>query len=425
MARFSEARVVVQIVVLALVLMLACHGPARRRPLHLLPLLDGHADPHPFLPPAARRPRPARAARRRQRQRPRPRRRLHPAGQAIVVGVGALVLAALLNAPGLHKTAESLDPGWKRTIVLPLTEKLDTVSHYTGLDLPRRSLKAALGRSGDDDIVSAIVLPPPPPVAPHPAPPPPPPHHGTNPPPPPTPTPPPPPPKKPAFSPNHPLRVYVGGDSLIIVPGNSLLSAMGSRVYKAFPVDGHVATGLERPDVYNWFDRIKQVMKTDRPNVVVVAFGANDNHSYMTGLPPGVDIGQFGSSAWIKEYRRRVAGFMDTVIRGGGFIVWLGMPIVSSKSESEEFDLINRILYQEAKKRPNGALYVDTWFQFADPKTGGYAEYLPNRSGELVKVRAGDGVHFEPAGGDIIARLVLKSLNQRYDLTSWKKHQGG
>jgi uncharacterized protein len=350
-----------------------------------------------------------------------PRRKLHPAGQAVVVGIGALVLAAFLNAPGLHKTADSLDPGWKRTIALPITERLATLSHYTGLDLPRRGLKAALGRSGDDNITAAIVLPPPPqPVLPTP-PPPPPHHHGTSPPPPPvSPTPPPPPPKKQAFSPKHPLKVYVAGDSLIIVPGNSLLRAMGSRVYKPLPVNGQVATGLERPDVYNWFDQIKNVMKKQKPNVVVVAFGANDNHSYMTGLPPGVDIGQFGSAAWVKEYRRRVGGFMDTVIRGGGFIVWLGMPIVSSKSESSQFDLINRILYQEAKKRPNGAAYVDTWYQFADPKTGGYAEYLPNASGQLVKVRADDGVHFEPAGGDIIARLVLKELNKHYDLTSWR-----
>jgi len=197
---------------------------------------------------------------------------------------------------------------------------------------------------------------------------------------------------------------------------------MGSKVYRPVgPVDGHVATGLERPDVFNWFDHIREVMKEDRPNVVVVAFGANDNHGYMTGLPSGVDIGAFGSSAWIREYRRRVAGFMDTVIRGGGFIVYLGMPIVSSPSESRDFDLINRIVYQEAKKRPNGALYVDTYLRFADPKTGGYAEYLPNADGDLVKVRADDGIHFEPAGGDIIARLVLKSLNQRFDLTSWKR----
>jgi uncharacterized protein len=349
------------------------------------------------------------------------RRRLQPAGQAIVVGIGALVLGAFLNASGLHKTADSLDPGWKRSVALPLTEKLAVVSHDVGLDFPRRGLKALIGRSGDDRIQAAIVLPPPPPPAPTPPPPAPPPVVG---PPAPPPPPPPAPPPKPVFSPKHPLRVYIGGDSLIITPGESLLRAMGSKVYKPIDsVDGHISTGLERPDVYNWFDRIRQVMKKDRPKVVVVAIGANDNHDYMTGLPSGYDLGPFGSPSWIKEYRRRVAGFMDTVIGRGGFIVYIGMPIVSSSSESHDFDLLNRIVYQEAKKRPRGALYVDTYLRFADPKTGGYAEYLPRPDSTLVKVRSGDGVHFEPAGGDIIARLVLKALNQRFDLTSWKhKH---
>ena len=36
-------------------------------------------------------------------------------------------------------------------------------------------------------------------------------------------------------------------------------------------------------------------------------------------------------------------------------------------------------------------------------------------------MRASDGVHFERAGGDMIAREVLKALNQKFDLTSWKK----
>ena len=346
-----------------------------------------------------------------------PRRRLQPAGQAIVVGIGALVLGAFLNAPGLHKTADSLNPGWKRSVVLPLTEKLAVVSHDVGLDFPRRGLKAVIGRSGDDTIQAAIKVPPPPPPPPkhpHKRPVvPPTKHHGTP--------PPPPPPKKPAFSPKRPLRVYIGGDSLIITPGESLLRAMGSKVYKPIDsVDGRISTGLERPDVYNWFDRIRQVMKKDRPKVVVVAFGANDDHSYMTGLRPGQSLGDFGSPAWRKEYARRVGGFMDTVIRNHGFIVYIGMPIVSSSSESSDFDLLNGIIYKEAKRRPHGALYVDTYLRFADPKTGGYAEYLPKPDGTLVKVRSGDGVHFEPAGGDIIARLVLKALNQRFDLTGWR-----
>ncbi len=37
-----------------------------------------------------------------------------------------------------------------------------------------------------------------------------------------------------------------------------------------------------------------------------------------------------------------------------------------------------------------------------------------------MKVRAGDGVHFDVAGGDMIAREVLKQLNEQFDLTSWR-----
>src|SRR5207244_9781514 len=156
-----------------------------------------------------------------------------------------------------------------------------------------------------------------------------------------------------------------------------------------------------------------------------VAFGANDDQSYMAGLRAGQNLGDFGSPAWKQEYARRVGGFMDTVIRAGGFIVYIGMPIVSSSSESRDFDLMNGLIYKEAKRRPRGALYLDTYLRFADPKTGGYAEYLPKPDGTLVKVRPGDGLHFEPAGGDIIARLVLKALNRHFDLTTWRKPAPG
>ena len=416
---------------------LARDGPAGRGTLHLLPLLTVDAPARTRLE--------RRAARARGGGRPPvdvvgpheqgedvggPRRRLRPAGHAVVVGIGALVLGAFLNAPGLHKTAETQQPGWKRDVGIDLTKPLASVSHALLLDRPRPAVKAAIGRQSDDTIQTAIVLPPPPPpVAPTPPPPPPPPpKHGqkghAKPPPPVRPTPPPPPPKK-AFSPTHPLRIYIGGDSLVIIPGYSLQRAMGaSKAYKAVgPIDGHIATGLERPDVYNWFERIREVMKKDHPNVVVVCFGANDNHDFMTGLPTGYELGSFASASWVKEYRRRVGGFMDTVIGHHGYVIWIGLPIARSENETREFDVINRIASQEAAKRPKGAAYIDTYLRFASPTTGGFAEYLPNVNGDLVQVRAPDGVHFEPAGGDIIARLILKRLNQQFDLGSWRHKQ--
>jgi hypothetical protein len=60
---------------------------------------------------------------------------------------------------------------------------------------------------------------------------------------------------------------------------------------------------------------------------------------------------------------------------------------------------------------------------FAGDK-GGFSEYLENARGDQVKVRASDGVHFDVAGGDMIAREVLKRLNELFDLTSWRKQKG-
>ena len=74
----------------------------------------------------------------------------------------------------------------------------------------------------------------------------------------------------------------------------------------------------------------------------------------------------------------------------------------------------------EAEQRPGKVSYIDTYETFAGPG-GGYAEYLERPSGGVVKVRASDGVHFERAGGEIIARRVLRELNRLFDLGRGKQ----
>jgi hypothetical protein len=92
------------------------------------------------------------------------------------------------------------------------------------------------------------------------------------------------------------------------------------------------------------------------------------------------------------------------------------------EDSSARFDVVNAVVEKQARKRPGRAAYIDTYRLFAGDD-GGYTQYLPNGSGQLEKVRAGDGVHFERAGGDMIARIVLKELNKVFDLTSWRKKQ--
>jgi len=334
-------------------------------------------------------------------------RRLHSAGSAFVVALAALLLGAFLNAPGIHKSASGQPQGWKRDLALRASGPLAGVSHALGLDAPRRGLKAVLGRSDDDVIDTAVAVPASSSGSTRPA---------AS-----------PPPRRIGFSPKHPLRLWIVGDSLVIVPGESLLRAVaGNRAIDASRrIDGRIATGLERPDVYNWFTAVRDEMRgRNRPNAVVVMFGGNDDHDFMTGLPPGTQIGSFGSPNWRTEYRRRVRAIMDLVTRRGSYLVWIGLPITHDAAQTARFDAINAIVQQEAKRRSGRATYLDTYFFFAGDN-GGFAQYIPDDSGQLVKMRADDGVHFERPAGDLIAQSVLDRLSKRFDLTSWRRAASG
>lgn len=327
-------------------------------------------------------------------------RRLGSAGGAVVVCALALALAAVLNAPGVHKKAYNLDAGWKRDVALAITGPLATVSDALLLDRPRAGLQALAGRSGADDIDTQFGSPTPakPTPAPQPA--------------------------QKRFTPQRPLRLWVAGDSLAIVPGYSILQAAAANraVKPVAGVDGRVATGLTRPDVFNWYDHVREQLRTKKPRAVVLSFGGNDTNPYMTGVPENRSVGDFGSASWILEYRRRIGLIFDLVARSGGHTVWIGLPQVRDDAMTRKFDVLNGAVSAEARERPRTVTYIDTYLDFAGPD-GLYAQYLDRPDGRKLKARADDGVHFEPAGGDIIATKVLAALAEVYDITSWRKQE--
>jgi len=339
-------------------------------------------------------------------------RRLGSAGRALVVMFLALVFGLLLDARGLHQSAYNQPAGTQRTVALALTGGLADVSDALRLDQPRAWLKDAIGRSSDDSIDTRVALPPavatlqqPRPVlSTHAA------------------VPGDPSVARKAFSPSDPLRLWVAGDSLIIDTGYALQrAALATPVIKSVGgVDGKIGTGLDRPDVFNWFLEIRSQLKALHPNAVVLGFGGNDDKSYMTGLPAGVTITAFNDPAWRREYARRVGGLIDLINRTGAYVVWVGLPITRDPDQTARFDAINGVVAQAVDRRPGGAAYLDTYSLMAAPN-GGFAQYLTTLSGEVQDVRTPDGVHFTPTGAAIVARQVLKDLNESYDLTSWRR----
>ena len=325
-------------------------------------------------------------------------RRPMAAGHAVVVVLVALVLAAFLNARGMRKSAEIRPDGWQRDVSVALTRPLAATSGWLLLDRPRAVLKDAIGHGDDDRLRSGTAFepeaapPPLPPIEEAPA-------------------------NRPVFTAARPLRLWIGGDSLVVTPGESVIRAAEATgaVRSVAPVDGRVATGLERPEVFDWYRHLRRVLERERPDAVVLSFGGNDDHDFMSGVPAGVSLGAFGSETWTAEYRRRVGAVMDLVARRAKLLLWVGLPITSDQAQSLRFDTINAIVHEEAEKRRGRVAFVDTYTLLTGPD-GGYAQYLTGDRGTLEKVRRGDGVHLERAGGDIVAAAVLSELERRFEL---------
>jgi len=320
------------------------------------------------------------------------------AGHVIVVGLVALLVGALLNAPGIRKTALGQPVGWRRDISTALANPLYDVSHALYLDRLRAGLKDVLGRSSDDSVNSHLPSPTTLPAGPTPT---------TL-------------PRRLAFSPSHPLRLWIGGDSLGDTPGSSLIDQLSSNPAVGIlgPVDTHISTGLARPEQFNWPAFLQTVVTTDQPNAVVLTFGANDDQS-LTGDGGGES---FGSPAWQAEYRRRIGGLMDVVTGAASHprLFFVGIPPVRDAARfSNDYVLINNIVNSEAQARPGRVYYVDT-VSAVGGAGGGYADDLLNPDGTVVRVRATDGIHFTRAGGDRVAAKILAAMNQAFDVTSWR-----
>jgi hypothetical protein len=323
-------------------------------------------------------------------------RRPMAAGNVVLVLVIAAIVGSLLNAAGIRKTANGQPVGVRRDVARFFAEPLYDISHALQIDELRKGVQAIAGRSGDDNINTSL----PDPLT-----------TDTNPDG--TPVSTTAPPKKQAFSPTKRLKVWVGGDSLSITPGESFVNlAPGTEVMDVANnfVDGHVATGLARPEVFNWPDHMRDVIATDQPNAVVITLGSNDDQN-LTGEG---GVGPFGSPEWMTEYRRRVGGMMDAITANSGRVLfWLGVPVLRARSE-DRYNPINQIFREEAAKRPGRVVYIDLDTPFRGPD-GGYADYLND-----VQVRTPDGIHFTRAGGDQVAQMVIDAMNKTYDLQSWR-----
>jgi hypothetical protein len=208
------------------------------------------------------------------------------------------------------------------------------------------------------------------------------------------------------LTPEDPLRLWIGGDSLAGSLGPSLGAMAGETGVVQPTFHSKVSSGLVSRDFYDWPEHAPEDFAKYDPEVAVFWIGTNDAKS----APQDVA----DDDAWRDDYTVRVEEMLTTLIGEGRTVYWVGAPVMKDRSFAERVQVLNELAAAVVAKHPE-ARYVDAYTLFADPD-GKYTASLPDEDGDPVLVRAGDGVHLTPDGGTVVGQAVYEHLQERCDL---------
>lgn len=326
-----------------------------------------------------------------------------PAGLILIIMVLGLCLAGLLNADATLRKSNAKGDGWRNEIARTVASVTDTLQ-ITRL---RKEIDSALGKNQGSNVDAETLLarqraadelaaqqaadalaeaakrvP-----------------------------------ELPAPTPQTPLRLWVGGDSITQTFGTSLQRiALSTEVFTP-TLDYHVSTGLARPDYFNWPEHLVKDVLPNNPQVMVIMFGANDGQN-MTGSD-GKVLERY-SEPWMAEYRRRVAATMDILKSptNDRLVIWVGALPMGTGSKVRGMDELDHIYWTEALNRP-WIQYFDSWPFFTNSDLE-FAENLPNADGVSRGMRQKDNVHLSTVGGDRLSWAVIDRIGKLVNLSAGK-----
>jgi uncharacterized protein len=208
---------------------------------------------------------------------------------------------------------------------------------------------------------------------------------------------------------NEKMTVLLMGDSMIAGSlGASLSRAINKdprmRVVQAY----QTATGLARPDVFDWMKVLPSLLEREHPTLIICSLGANDPTRIHVG---DLDL-EFGEIGWRAAYSARVGGMMRAMSQSGARVLWLGLPPMRAGRFSRHAQYLNKIFARTAKSVP-GIEFLELRMLVSD-SAGEYATFVPGPDGRLVRYRLDDGIHYSPAGARAITHWIIEWIDERY-----------
>lgn len=195
-------------------------------------------------------------------------------------------------------------------------------------------------------------------------------------------------------------HILVIGDSLAHLLADGLEEALEDRPDLAVIQKAKPDSGLVRSDFHDWPRATAELLASDqKTSLGVMMIGLNDRQS----IREGDTVHEPLSPRWLELYRERINAMAQIFAAKRIPLIWVGAPPVQNARLSADFASFNEQYRQQVERA--GGQYVDLWGAFVDAENR-YAATGPDVSGQTMRLRLGDGIHFTAAGARKAAHFV-------------------
>jgi len=213
--------------------------------------------------------------------------------------------------------------------------------------------------------------------------------------------------------PTRPRKVLILGDSLAATGFGALLE----KKLDAHPDvecfrKGKSASGLARPDFFDWPGEAKRQIDARDPDLVLVIMGGNDGQD-LTKHPKdkaGKRVSWGDEDAWKQSYRVRVDAFLAGIADSERKVLWLGLPKMGLRSLEAKLEIIRAIQKDAVGALADRASYVDTIPFVTDDEGNLLAEARVGKHRKPQQIRAEDRIHFTMSGSEYFADQVYPEV---------------
>jgi hypothetical protein len=199
------------------------------------------------------------------------------------------------------------------------------------------------------------------------------------------------------------------GDSLAVLAAEGLTQAYADKPDIAVASRARESSGLVRDDYYDWIKAAHDLAAgKDRIDFVVVLIGINDLQALRDSAASYDPL----SDKWRELYGQRIEKLVEVFQSVHIPVAWVGLPPMRGERFNAQAVKLNELYKERAEKA--GAKYIDIWDAFAD-QNGQYDAFGPDVTGQTVKLRGIDGIHFTKAGSRKLAQFLGAEIKRAYE----------